>query len=57
MGWPNVLVVLAVVVGQASHLPPPFPEGSTPKAVSVAAGAIHGPAPGDGGRAFIFEIR
>jgi hypothetical protein len=31
---------------------------STPKAVFVAAGSVHeGPAPGDGGRSFIFEIK
>lgn len=32
--------------------------GTTPKAVFVPAGTVHaGPAPGDGGRAFIFEIK
>jgi hypothetical protein len=29
MGWPNVLVVLAVVAGQGSQLPPPFPRPGT----------------------------
>lgn len=29
MGWPNVLVLLAVVAGQAPHLPPPFPRPGT----------------------------
>ena len=33
-------------------------EASTPKATFVPAGTIHaGPAPGDGGRAYIFEIK
>ena len=27
MGWPKVLVGLAVGAGQAPQLPPPFPEG------------------------------
>ncbi len=29
MGWPNVLVLLAVVAGQAQQLPPPFPRPGT----------------------------
>jgi hypothetical protein len=58
MGWPNVLVGLAVVAGQAPQLPPPFPEGSTPRAVFASAGPVPaGPAPGGGGRAVIFAIR
>jgi hypothetical protein len=33
-------------------------EGSTPKATFVSAGTVHaGPAPADGGRAYIFEIK
>jgi hypothetical protein len=33
-------------------------EGPAPKAVFVPAGTVHtGPAPGDGGRAFIFELK
>jgi hypothetical protein len=33
-------------------------DGSTPKATFVPAGTVHaGPAPGDGGRAYIFEIK
>jgi hypothetical protein len=29
MGWPNVLVLVAVVAGQAAQLPPPFPRPGT----------------------------
>jgi hypothetical protein len=33
-------------------------DGATPKATFVPAGTVHaGPAPGDGGRAYIFEIK
>jgi hypothetical protein len=31
MGWPNVIVLVAVIAGQAAQLPPPFPRpGTTP---------------------------
>jgi hypothetical protein len=31
MGWPNVVLLVAVVAGQAAELPPPFPRPGTTK--------------------------
>ena len=40
MGWLNVLVLLAVVAGQAPHLPPPFPRPGTTSLLENDAVAV-----------------